>query len=92
MQLIPVSSPTDIYRRVYFTAVDAADLQIRLTGLSSGVFICKLSKNGAAAVAATNSVVEVDAVDQPGVYYLELTAAECDTLGQLVITIISTVF
>lgn len=42
-----------------------------------------ITKNGAAGVATTASMVEVDATNMPGVYYIQLTEAELGTLGFL---------
>jgi len=42
-----------------------------------------ISKNGGAGVATTNSMVEVDSTNMPGLYYIELTASELDTLGYI---------
>lgn len=60
--------------------VDATDGITPETGVTGTGYI---TKNGAAAVATTNSLVEVDAVNMPGFYYIELTAGELDTLGFL---------
>lgn len=49
-----------------------------LTGQTGSGYI---TKNGATAVATTNSMVEIDATNMPGFYYIALTAAELDTLG-----------
>jgi len=49
-----------------------------LTGQTGTGFI---SKNGGAAVATTNSMVEVSSGSMPGLYYIEMTAAELNTLG-----------
>ena len=42
-----------------------------------------LSKNGATAVQTTNSMVEIDATNMPGFYYIELTAGELSDTGFL---------
>lgn len=49
-----------------------------LTGQTGKGYI---SKNGATAVQTTNSMVEIDATNMPGFYYIALTAGELDTLG-----------
>jgi ribosomal protein L25 (general stress protein Ctc) len=67
-------------RRVYFLAVDSLDGATPETGLTGTGYI---SKNGGTPAASTNSVVEIDATNMPGWYYLELTAAEVDTLGTI---------
>lgn len=74
------SHPLALHRTVYFTAVQAANLQTRITGgLTSP--IVRIRKPGVASAAATNAPVEVDAANHPGVYTLLLTAAEIDTAG-----------
>lgn len=77
------SEQTAARRRWILVLVDSADGVTGLTGQTGTVFI---SKNGAAAVASTNSIVEVDAGDMPGHYYIELTAAELSDLGWISIT------
>lgn len=72
------SEATAERRRWILVLVDATDGVTGLTGATGTVFV---SKNGAAGVASTNSIVEVDSGDMPGHYYIELTAAELDTLG-----------
>lgn len=72
------SEQTAERRRWILVLVDSADGVTGLTGQTGTVFV---SKNGAAGVASTNSIVEVDAGDMPGHYYIEMTAAELDTLG-----------
>lgn len=89
MQLIPQSTGTAAYRRIYFTTVDSADVQSRVTGaLAGGAY--RISKNGAADAALSNSPVEVDTADMPGVRYIELTAGEVDTLGIVIVRIAAT--
>lgn len=70
-------------RRWILVLVDSTDGVTGKTGQTGTVFI---SKNGGAGVASTNSIVEVDAGDMPGHYYIELTAAELDTLGHISIS------
>ena len=77
------SESTAERRRWVIVLVDAADGVTGLTGQTGTVFI---SKNGSAGVASTNSLVEVDAGDMPGQYYVELTAAELNTLGWIAIS------
>jgi len=59
------------------TIVAAYDIPA-LTGQTGTGYI---TKNGATPVATTNSMVEVDATNMPGFYYIEFTASELDTLG-----------
>lgn len=77
------SEQTAARRRWILVLVDSADGVTGLTGQTGTVFI---SKNGAAAVASTNSIVEVDSGDMPGHYYIELTAVELSDLGWISIT------
>lgn len=60
--------------------VDGTDGITEKTGQTGTAY---LSKNGATPVASTNSITEVDAVNLPGHYYVELVASELDTLGFL---------
>lgn len=77
------SEQTAERRRWVIVLVDSADGVTGLTGQTGTVFI---SKNGGAGVASTNSLVEVDAGDMPGQYYVELTATELNTLGWIAIS------
>lgn len=65
-------------RRWIIVLVQDADATAGLTGAIGQVYI---SKNGGTPALSTNSLVEVDAVNMPGHYYIELTQAELDTLG-----------
>lgn len=67
-------------RRWILVLVDSAD---GVTGLTGQTGTVKVSKNGAAPASSTNSIVEVDSVNMPGHYYIELTAAELSTLGMI---------
>ena len=78
--LILQSESTASRRRLYFQAVDATDGITPEPGLTGTGW---LSKNGAAPVATSGSIVEISAANAPGRYYIELTVAECDTLGGL---------
>lgn len=77
------SEATAERRRWIIVLVDSTD---GVTGLTGQTGTVKISKNGAAAANSTNSIVEVDSGDMPGHYYIELTAAELDTLGHISIT------
>jgi hypothetical protein len=79
--VVQQSSATAAYRRVYLHLVDATDGITPETGIAAATAM--LSVNGAAAAASTNNIVEIDAGDLPGAYYLELTAAELGTLGTI---------
>ena len=80
MQKLQQSEATAAQRRIFFQAVDAGDGITAETGLTgTGWF----SKNGAAPVASSGSIVELNATNMPGRYYIEGTAAELDTLGMI---------
>lgn len=85
MLIIPQSIPIAARRRLYFTAVDVANLQTRQTGLSG--FTIRVKKAGTADAAGANAVVEDDATDLPGIYYYELSEGEADTPGPGVVRI-----
>jgi hypothetical protein len=68
--------------RGYFRLIKSADGEPD-TGATGKA---KISKNGADAVDTTNDIVEIDATDQPGMYYVELTATELNTLGHVIVT------
>lgn len=74
------SETTAERRRIMLHLVDATDGITPETGITGQGWI---TKNGAAAVQTTNSLVEVDATNMPGFYYIELTQGELDTLGFL---------
>lgn len=76
--LIQVSEATAERRRLYFHAVDATDGLAPETGLTGTGWV---SKNGATPAASTNSLVEINATNMPGRYYIELTATEYNTTG-----------
>lgn len=74
------SIPIQAQRVLFFTAVDEADLTARLTGLAA--FTVRVKKPGAGAEGpGANAPVQVDAGDMQGVYSLELSTAELDTVG-----------
>lgn len=78
MQLLQLSETLADRRRVFLNLVSSADGFTPVTGESGTV---RLTQNGAADAASTNSLVEVDATNQPGRYYVELTQAELATVG-----------
>jgi hypothetical protein len=77
--------------------ISGKDLTMVTTVLGTDVFIAAysipaltgqtgygyISKNGAAAVQTSNQMVEIDATNMPGFYYISLTAAELNTLGHI---------
>lgn len=81
-EVIQQSETTAARRRIYFDLIDSSDhlspKDITVTGVK-----VKLSKNAATAASSTNDIVKLDATNLPGCYYLELTAAEADTVGQI---------
>jgi len=77
------SNPIQTQRVLYFTAVSSSNLQTRLTGLTG--FTVRVRKPGAAEAAAANAPAELDAADMPGVFTLELSPGELDTVGHGVI-------
>jgi hypothetical protein len=80
MHLIKQSEGTAARRRLYFQIVDSVDGITAKTGLTG---TGRVSKNGGATNASSGSLVEIDATNMPGRYYVELTAAEVDTLGHV---------
>jgi len=85
-----LSDPRNTKRRVYFTCVDTAALTTRLQSSDMSTFVVKISKNGAAPASSTNSPTQIDSTDQKGLFYLELTAAEINTIGSVSIKITNT--
>ncbi len=80
MQQLQVSEATAVLRRIFFHAVDATDGITPETGLTGTGFF---SENGATPVASSGSIVEINATNMPGRYYIEGTAAELSTVGVL---------
>lgn len=70
-------------RRVYFHLVDATDGITAETGEAGGQ--PKISKNGNPPANTTNTLTSVDQTNLPGLYYMELTGAELDTYGFIVV-------
>jgi len=80
LYLYKQSESVAVRRRVYMILVSATDGITEATGITGTPY---LSKNGATPTATTNTITEVDSTNLPGHYYVELTAAELDTLGFL---------
>lgn len=78
--LITQNEATAAQRTISIYAVDATDGVTPETGLTPTV---QVSKNGAAFAAGAGTVAEVAS----GVYTYELTAAEVDTLGALIVRV-----
>lgn len=83
-QIIQKDEGTAAYRRVYLELVQFTDGKTALTGQTGTPF---LTKGGAAPAATTNSLVEVSSGNQPGLYYVELTAAEVNAVGNYMVSI-----
>lgn len=77
---IKVSEATAARRRVSLWLVDATDGITSETGITGQVYI---SKNGGASALTAASLTEVDSTNMPGLYYIELSAAEVNTVGPL---------
>jgi hypothetical protein len=77
------SEGTAARRRIPIWLVDATDGLAAETGVTGTP---RISKNGAASAAATASITQVDITNMPGLYYLELTAGELDTLGHVLVS------
>lgn len=67
-------------RRWILVLVDSTD---GVTGKTGQTGTVQVSANGGTPAASTNSIVEVDSVNMPGHYYIELTQAELGTLGMI---------
>lgn len=88
MDTIKQSDPRAAERRVYFTCVDATNVQSRLQASDMSTFTVKISKNGAlAGSAAAAAPVEVDATNKKGEFYVELALADIDTSGKATLKI-----
>jgi len=84
MMIFKQSEDTAALRRVPIVAVDATD-GITPKDVTFGVGEVLLIKNGGAPVATTATAVKVNGAT--GDYYVELTAAELDTLGYGIVMI-----
>lgn len=82
--LIKQSEATAAKRTVFFTAVNTADDSAHTSTISSSDIM--LSKAGGTEAAATNSAVHI----ATGLHKLELTATECNTLGEMSIRLAKT--
>lgn len=81
-EVIQQSDGTAARRRVYFSLIDSTDhfsaKDITVSGVKA-----RITKNSGTSAASTADIVKLDGTNMPGEYYLELTAAECDTVGVL---------
>lgn len=79
-EVIQQSEGTAARRRIYFSLIDSTDhfsaKDITVTGVKA-----RLAKNAGTSAASTADIVKLDATNLPGEYYVELTAAEVDTVG-----------
>ncbi len=80
---IEIDEATAARRRIPIWLVDATDGLTAETGVTGTP---RIAKNGVSSAAASASIVQVDATNMPGLYYLELTAGEVDTLGHILIS------
>lgn len=86
------SESTAGYRRVPFVAVDITALQTRVSQAEIlGTFTIKIWKNGAgsAVTPSGTTITEVDTTNAKGSMYLQLNAADLDTVGPLIVRISS---
>lgn len=74
------SESVAVRRRWILVLVDSTD---GVTGKTGQTGTVQISVNGSTPATSTNSIVEVDSVNMPGHYYIELTAAELGTLGMI---------
>jgi hypothetical protein len=81
MYQIKLSETTATLRRIPILLVDATDGYTPKTN-QTGVSVL-ISKNGATPASTTNSVIEIG----NGQYYIELTAAEVNTLGWIAVNV-----
>jgi len=81
-QLFQQNEATAAHARVFLRLISSTDGVSALTGQTGTGMV---SKAGAAPAATTNSLVEVDATNMPGLYYITLTATELDTLGAVAV-------
>lgn len=88
MQAIKRSDPRAVERRVYFTCVDTLALQTYLQSSDMSTFTVRLSKNGGTAnAAAAGAPTQVDSTNSKGLFYVELTTGDIDTVGTHTLTI-----
>lgn len=86
MRILKQSESTASLRRVFFVLVDSATGLVLQTG-KVGTLAGFLTRGGATPVALAGTFTEVNASDQPGLYYYEAkisTPNELDTIGRLV--------
>lgn len=78
MFILQLSDAVDKQRRVYFHLVDSTDGTTPKTGQTGKAWI---SRNGGVPVQTTNSLVEIDATNLPGLYYVQLMVNEISEPG-----------
>lgn len=81
--LILQSETVAARRRIPIWLVDATDGIVSETGVTGTP---RISKNGGASAAAATTITEVDSTNMPGLYYIELSATEVDTLGTVMVS------
>lgn len=79
-EVIQISEPLAAHRRLYGRLIDSADATSGKNITTTGVKAL-LAKNGVA-FTSTADIVIPDTVNKPGEFYVELTQAEADTIGQ----------
>jgi hypothetical protein len=80
MQTFKRGNPIAAERRLFFEAVSADDLQLRLADLAA--FTTNVLKPGAAdTLPAAGTPTQVNSTTMEGVYYLQLSIGEIDTVG-----------
>lgn len=81
-EVIQQSEGTAARRRIYFSLIDSSDhfsaKDITVTGVKA-----RIAKNAGTSANSTADIVKLDGTNLPGEYYVELTAAEVDTVGQI---------
>lgn len=81
--LIKQSESAASRRRIPVWLVDVTDGISPVTAVTGSPYI---SKNGTSPSPTTNTIVEVDATNMPGLYYIELTTVEADTFGTVLLS------
>lgn len=81
MSLIKQGEMVAARRRMYFRAVDGLDGVTPVTNVVNAGYV---SRNGGAPIPSTGTVKAVSISGAPGLHYYEATAAEADTLGDLI--------
>ena len=70
-----------VYTHMFLMVQDATGANPHIAGKTGAAPVIRISKNGAASVATTNTFVEVDSANMPGVYSIQWALADVNTLG-----------